>query len=123
MADNYIFKEKESEHFENSTLQYFTGSIIEKLDEIGATHNELRLFSETEGEPDLELPKESFLHELKPLESDLKEFQSMEEKDIKIHQRAKMLFCITMYMENWSQILQSIAGCIRCILELHQEGM
>jgi hypothetical protein len=29
-----------------------------------------------------------------------------------------MLFCITMYQEDWYQILQSVAGCIRTILEL-----
>lgn len=29
-----------------------------------------------------------------------------------------MLFCITMYQEDWNQILQSVAGCIRTILEL-----
>lgn len=31
---------------------------------------------------------------------------------------AKMLFWITMYNENFGQLLQSLAGCIRSIIEL-----
>jgi hypothetical protein len=37
------------------------------------------------------------------------------------HIGPKMLFCITMYQEDWNQILQSVAGCIRAILELEDQ--
>lgn len=39
-------------------------------------------------------------------------------KDEKHRVGPKLMFCITMYQEEWYQILQSVAGCIRAILEL-----
>jgi hypothetical protein len=118
-ADYYRFRTKDVGGYKNE-MQYFAGSILEKSDPTGNTHNELRLFIETEGEPDYEVPKESYLHELSLLKE--RELSEDELKDGLYHNGPKVLFCITMYQESWDQILQSIAGCVRAILELDQIG-
>lgn len=79
-------------------LQYFPASIIEKVDPDGKIHNELRVFNEQLNGIDTEIPDRAFVKQL---------------KDSPV-----LMFWITMYQEEWYQILQSIAGCIRAILEL-----
>lgn len=102
-------------------LQYCPWSIIEKSDPQGNTHNELRVFCETEGEADLPLDNKSHINELQRIKEELKDMP--EENGVSVvYQGPKLLFCITMYQEDWSQILQSIAGCIRSIYELDNYG-
>ena len=80
-------------------LEYFPASIVESSDGEGSTYNDLRVFNEKANAPDVALPEDSMIFQLKL-------------------NKAKMLFCITMYNENFGQLLQSMAGCIRAIIEL-----
>jgi len=64
------------------------------------------------------MPKESYVIELKDLNNDIDQFNNG-----KLASKGpKMLYCITMYQETWSQVLQSIAGCVRSIFELEEEN-
>lgn len=100
-------------------LQYFPASIIEKTDPNGTTHNDLRVFNPKNDQADIEIPDEAYIKELRK--------QAILPPNVELqkgkHYGPKMLFCITMYQEEWYQILQSIAGCIRSILELHKDGI
>ena len=84
---------------EKTGLEYFPASIVESSDGEGSTYNDMRIFNEKANEPDIALPEDSMIYQMKL-------------------NRAKMLFCITMYNENFGQLLQSVAGCIRSIIEL-----
>jgi len=98
-------------------LEYFPASIIEKTDAQGMTHNDVRVFRESKLMPDGELPEDSFMKELQRAgwgEAD------DSHDGLEPHKGPIMLFCITMYQEEWYQILQSVAGCIRSILELEK---
>lgn len=95
-------------------LQYFPASIIEKVDPAGQIHNELRIFNENPAEPDSELPPNAFVRQLRTV--GVNDPPRKGER----HIGPKLLFCITMYQEEWYQILQSVAGCIRAILELEE---
>ena len=123
-VENYTFKtlDKITQEikYPNCPLQYFAGSIIEKSDETGTTHNDLRLFTETEDEADLEVPRESIIYDLKAFSDEDSKLNN--NPHVEVHNGPKMLYCITMYQEDWGQILQSIAGCIRSIIECHREG-
>lgn len=84
---------------EEKGLEYFPASIIEKTDGEGNTHNDMRIFHEAISRPDVAINPDSLIHQMKT-------------------NKAKMLFCITMYNENFGQLLQSMAGCIRAVVEL-----
>jgi hypothetical protein len=111
--ENYKFYRMRSNIY--GELQYFPASIIEKTDPQGMTHNDLRIFTETKSNADLDIPDDSFIKELQRAgtrdEDDSKD-------ETEQHKGPQILFCITMYQEEWYQILQSVAGCIRAILEL-----
>ena len=119
-AKNYEFKEEKMDNWKYP-LQYCPCSIIEKTDPNGNTHNELRVFWETEGEADLALDERSLVNELKNLKHKLADIKD-EKGNPAVYPGPKLLFCITMYQEDWSQVLQSIAGCIRSIYELDAYG-
>jgi hypothetical protein len=93
-------------------LQYFPASIIEKTDPTGNSHSELRIFDEVKENADPEIPDRAFIKQLRNIGRD------DPHKGEKHHIGPKLMFCITMYQEEWYQILQSVAGCIRAILEL-----
>lgn len=102
-------------HDKYGELQYFPASIIEKTDPQGMTHNDLRIFTETKSNADLDIPDNSFIKELQRAGTRPED----DSKDGTVqHKGPQVMFCITMYQEEWYQILQSIAGCIRAILEL-----
>lgn len=84
---------------EETGVEYFPASIIEKTDAEGNTHNDLRVFHEAINRPDVAVPQDSLVYQMKV-------------------SNAKMLFCITMYNENFGQLMQSMAGCIRAVIEL-----
>lgn len=95
-------------------LQYAPCSIIEMVDPSGNSHSQLRVFDKEERSPDLEVPEDSYLMEMKNLNKGVELFDTGKPG----RKGPKMLFCITMYQETWSQILQSIAGWVRSIYEL-----
>jgi hypothetical protein len=84
---------------EETGLEYFPASIIEKTDAEGNTHNDLRIFHEAISRPDVKIPEEALIAQMKANEP-------------------KMLFCITMYNENFGQLMQSLAGVVRSVVEL-----
>jgi cellulose synthase/poly-beta-1,6-N-acetylglucosamine synthase-like glycosyltransferase len=80
-------------------LEYFPSSIIEKTDGEGNTHNDMRIFHEAINRPDIKIPEDSNIFKMK-------------------EDKPKMLFCITMYNENFGQLMQSMAGVVRSVVEL-----
>lgn len=84
-------------------MEYFPASIIEKTDNEGNTFNDLRIYNEVCAKPDLPLEKDTLIYKLKEADP-------------------RVLYCITMYQENFGQFLQSLAGCIRSIVELVNTG-
>ena len=84
---------------EKNGLEYFPASIIEKTDGEGNTHNDLRVFHEAISRPDVAVPSDSLVYQMK-------------------QSRPKMLCCITMYNENFGQLMQSMAGVVRAVVEL-----
>lgn len=77
----------------------------------------MRVYNAIASEPDIEIDPKSYLHILKELQNSDEQLQDGSVP----HRGPKVLFCITMYQEEWYQILQSVIGCIRSILELEQE--
>lgn len=78
----------------------------------------MRVFNHSQDAADLELPDDSFIKEMKYLNKD----REQHDNGKLAHKGPKMLVCITMYQETWSQVLQSVGGCIRAILELERES-
>ncbi len=115
-------KEKDVK-YTKAPLQYFPASIIEDISDTGKIFNDIRIYTESKGEPDLELPPKSYYNELKNFSYELGDKKSLDTHpgENNTHKGPKLLYCITMYQEEWSQILQTLAGCIRSIWELHQE--
>ena len=74
------------------------------------------MFNENVAAHDKELPKESLVYKLRGCGNGSPYPEHQDET------RPQVLFCITMYQEEWYQILQSVAGCIRAILELEESN-
>lgn len=108
---------QEEEEVQSYELQYFPASIIEQTSANGDTFNELRVFRMDKGEHDPEIPDEAHIKQLRLLAENPKQLRD----GTHTHPGPKVLFCITMYQEEWYQILQSVAGCIRSVLELEEE--
>jgi hypothetical protein len=115
--ENYKFYKKEHDLGKYEHLEYFPASIIEKTDPQGTTHDDVRIFTETKRNADLDIPEDSFIIELQRVgKSDEDDTHDGTTR----HPGPIMEFCITMYQEEWYQILQSVAGCIRSVLELEK---
>lgn len=83
--------------------EYFLASLVERdLGENGTT-NEIKVYHENYNYPDLPIPEDSMMTKVRD-------------------DGCVMLYCLTMYNENFGQILQSVAGCIRSIIELSQKN-
>lgn len=83
----------------NGKPDYFPASIIQKTDSEGNTINDLRIFTEALSTPDIEIPDHALISAIKH----------------RGDKRPKCMYCITMYNENFGQLLQSLAGCVRSI--------
>lgn len=81
------FKFKRNKH----GLEYFPCSIVQTSLGDGQVENVMNIFKEGYTTPDAPIPEESILGRMKG-------------RDV------KMLYCITMYDENFGQLLQSLAG-------------
>ena len=84
-------------------MQYFPASIIEKTDNEGNNYNDLRIYNEVCSLPDVEVPEQSLVRQCK-------------------NSNPRVMYCITMYQESFGQLLQSLAGCIRSIIEMVNTG-
>mmetsp|Transcript_24440 Transcript_24440/g.21696 ORF Transcript_24440/g.21696 Transcript_24440/m.21696 type:complete len:300 (+) Transcript_24440:47-946(+) len=99
-----ILKQSPSADFEmkvnqDTKLEYFPCSIVQKPNAKEDDIDEMKVFHEVYGTPDSKINEESLIGDLK-------------------NQDMKMLYCITMYNENFGQFLQSLGGVIRSIIEL-----
>ena len=94
LIESFCFKKNKE-----TGLEYFPASIEESSDDEGSTYNDQRVFNEKANKYEVVSLENSIIFKLK-------------------QKKAKMLFCITMYNENFGQLLQSMAGCIRAIIEL-----
>jgi hypothetical protein len=61
----------------------------------------MRVYNDSYHEPDLEIPDDFLISKVRD-------------------SNCWMLYCLTMYNENFGQIMQSLVGCIRSIMELRQ---